>query len=54
MRYSSKYFLKKKGNSALPIAIIGTAFRFPGDLSDERSFWNTLKEKKDLIGQVPL
>ncbi len=36
-----------------PVAIIGTAFRFPGDLCDERSFWHALKEKKDLIGQIP-
>ena len=47
-------FSKKNGNPAFPVAIIGTAFRFPGDLSDEHSFWNALKAKKDLIGQVPL
>lgn len=35
------------------IAIIGMAFRFPGDLSDESSFWDALREKKDLVGCVP-
>jgi phthiocerol/phenolphthiocerol synthesis type-I polyketide synthase C len=40
-------------NRSFPVAIIGTAFRFPGDISDERSFWNILKEKQDLISQVP-
>jgi len=35
------------------VAIIGIAFRFPGDLSDEHSFWNALKEKRDLISQIP-
>ncbi len=37
----------------LQVAIVGVAFRFPGDLSDEPSFWNALKEKRDLVTQVP-
>lgn len=35
------------------IAIVGIAFRFPGDLSDEYSLWNALKDKRDLVTQVP-
>lgn len=35
------------------IAIIGMAFRFPGDLSGESDLWNALKEKRDLVTQVP-
>ncbi len=35
-----------------PIAIIGLAFRFPGDLSDEQTFWQSLKEGRDLVGTV--
>lgn len=29
------------------------AFRFPGDLSDEVSFWSALREKEDLVTQIP-
>ncbi|MDX9886290.1 SDR family NAD(P)-dependent oxidoreductase [Thauera sp.] len=36
-----------------PIAIVGLAFRFPGDLSDEQSFWQALTDKRDLITEVP-
>jgi phthiocerol/phenolphthiocerol synthesis type-I polyketide synthase C len=35
-----------------PIAIVGMAFRFPGDASDEQSFWQALKEGRDLVTQV--
>ncbi len=35
------------------IAVIGMAFRFPGDLSDEQSLWGALKEGRDLVSQVP-
>ncbi len=35
------------------IAIVGMAFRFPGDLADEQSFWSALKEGRDLVSQVP-
>lgn len=35
------------------IAIVGMAFRFPGDLCDESSFWDALREKTDLVGRVP-
>ena len=34
------------------IAIVGMAFRFPGDVSDERAFWSALKEGKDLVTEV--
>lgn len=39
-------------NSA-PIAVIGMAFRFPGDHSDEVEFWAALQNRQDLITQVP-
>jgi len=39
-------------NSA-PIAVIGVAFRFPGDHSDEGAFWAALQDRHDLITQVP-
>ena len=35
------------------IAIIGLAFRFPGDLCAEDSFWDALKQKRDLVTQIP-
>lgn len=35
------------------IAIVGIAFRFPGDLCDERGLWQALKEGRDLVSQVP-
>lgn len=35
------------------IAIIGMAFRFPGDLADESSLWDALKGGRDLVTQVP-
>lgn len=36
-----------------PIAIIGMAFRFPGDIEDESIFWAALRQKYDLVTQVP-
>lgn len=44
------FFDKNNINS---IAIIGVAFRFPGDLADDASLWDALKQKKDLVTQVP-
>jgi len=35
-----------------PIAIVGMAFRFPGDLGDTQSFWQALAEGRDLVGHV--
>lgn len=35
------------------IAIVGIAFRFPGDISDEQVLWNALKEGYDLVDSVP-
>ncbi len=35
------------------IAIVGTAFRFPGNASDEASFWEMLTSGHDVIGQLP-
>lgn len=40
-------------SSSNSIAIIGLAFRFPGDVCAEEDFWNSLREKRDLITQVP-
>lgn len=34
------------------IAVIGMAFRFPGDLGDESTFWSALKEGADLVTEV--
>jgi acyl transferase domain-containing protein/NADP-dependent 3-hydroxy acid dehydrogenase YdfG/acyl carrier protein len=34
------------------IAVIGIAFRFPGDLGDEITFWNALKEGVDLVTEI--
>lgn len=36
-----------------PIAIVGLAFRFPGDLSDETEFWEALSRKRDLVTEIP-
>ena len=35
-----------------PIAIVGVAFRFPGDLADEKDFWRALLNGADLVTQV--
>lgn len=35
------------------IAIIGLAFRFPGDLCDEEVFWSALTSSRNLIGTIP-
>ncbi len=40
-------------NKINAIAITGIAFRFPGDLADDTSLWEALKQKKDLVTQVP-
>lgn len=36
-----------------PIAIVGLAFRFPGDLSDEHALWDALIERRDVVTQIP-
>ena len=41
---------------ALPpdaVAIVGMAFRFPGDLTDETALWEALREGRDLVSEVP-
>jgi acyl transferase domain-containing protein/acyl carrier protein len=35
------------------LAIIGLAFRFPGDLSNEDELWSALQQGRDLVTQVP-
>lgn len=39
--------------SSDPIAIVGLAFRFPGDISDEEQFWQALVDGQDLVKRVP-
>ena len=36
-----------------PIAIVGTACRFPGDADNAQAFWDTLNAGKDCITEVP-
>ena len=36
-----------------PIAIVGLAFRFPGDLDTEELLWQALEAGRDLVTQVP-
>ena len=36
-----------------PIAIVGYAFRFPGDLDTDDALWQALKEGRDLVTEVP-
>lgn len=36
-----------------PIAIVGYAFRFPGDLDTEDALWQALQEGQDLVTEVP-
>jgi acyl transferase domain-containing protein/NADPH:quinone reductase-like Zn-dependent oxidoreductase/acyl carrier protein/NADP-dependent 3-hydroxy acid dehydrogenase YdfG len=35
-----------------PIAIVGIAFRFPGDLGSEQAFWQALLSGEDLVTQI--
>ena len=42
----------KSSEGTCPIAIVGMAFRFPGDLADEQSLWLSLKEGRDLVGCI--
>lgn len=41
----------KKSNNK--IAIIGMSFRFPGDLKDPATFWDALRDGRDLVTEVP-
>jgi len=36
----------------MPIAIVGMAFRFPGDLNTEESFWQALCEGRDSVTEI--
>jgi phthiocerol/phenolphthiocerol synthesis type-I polyketide synthase C len=38
--------------AAQPIAIVGVAFRFPGDLCHDQAFWQALLNGEDLVTQV--
>ncbi len=35
------------------VAIVGLAFRLPGDLSDEKALWEALRLGQDLVGEIP-
>ena len=35
-----------------PVAIVGVAFRFPGDLGNDQAFWQALLNGEDLVTQV--
>ena len=39
--------------SSSPVAVVGLAFRFPGDLGEEGDFWSALKSKCDLVTRIP-
>jgi acyl transferase domain-containing protein/NADPH:quinone reductase-like Zn-dependent oxidoreductase len=36
-----------------PVAIVGIGCRYPGNVNNLDSFWKTIIEKKDLIGNIP-
>jgi acyl transferase domain-containing protein/NADPH:quinone reductase-like Zn-dependent oxidoreductase/acyl carrier protein len=36
----------------MKIAIVGMAFRFPGDLATEDAFWRALKDGRDMVGHI--
>lgn len=49
-------YMKSNGTAqptSHPIAIIGAAFRFPGDLCDATEFWKALEEGRDLVTEIP-
>ncbi|MGO3842750.1 MAG: SDR family NAD(P)-dependent oxidoreductase [Alcaligenes pakistanensis] len=50
---ASRTDINKRSTSSGAIAIIGMAFRFPGDLSEPDQFWNALIEKRDLVTEIP-
>lgn len=37
---------------AIPVAITGMAFRFPGDLSTPAQFWDVLSQGRDSVGEI--
>ncbi|WP_228125840.1 type I polyketide synthase [Alcaligenes faecalis] len=50
---ASRTDISKSNTASGAIAIIGMAFRFPGDLSQPDQFWNALIEKRDLVTEIP-
>lgn len=36
-----------------PIAIVGYSFRFPGDATDSKAFWNMMMEKRCAMSDTP-
>ncbi len=45
--------MQEENHNSMPIAIVGMAFRFPGDLSDVRQFWQALCAGQDCVSQIP-
>ncbi|WP_428243749.1 SDR family NAD(P)-dependent oxidoreductase [Gynuella sp.] len=43
----------KEGLEQAPIAVIGMALRFPGDCTDENSFWQMLANGESAVGYLP-
>lgn len=41
------------GGVQMPVAIIGMGMRFPGNVHDEASMWNILKDRKCAITRIP-
>lgn len=50
---ASRTDINKSNTASGAIAIIGMAFRFPGDLSQPDQFWNALIERRDLVTEIP-
>ncbi len=42
-----------KGDSCSPIAIVGIGCRFPGGVTDPKSFWRLLRDGVDAIAEIP-
>ncbi len=44
---------KAGDNNFEPVAIVGIGCRYPGDVNNLDSFWQTIVDKKDAIGKIP-
>lgn len=42
-----------KNDIAEPVAIVGIGCRYPGDVNNLDSFWKSIVEKKDIVGEIP-
>lgn len=43
----------RENGAAQSVAIVGIGCRFPGGVSDADSFWQLLREGRDVIGEIP-